>query len=588
MRGRSRLRCVGVVGLLAVLATACSGTSAPDGTTSGDSSRSPTHEGGSTSGSASDAHTSTTTSTVAGEGGTSSASPTPDAAGSALGAPSAAELQAAAAEVAQLSDEQLVGQVVVAAYGGTDPEAAAAVVRQEHLAGVIVLGANVPEQPEERVPQLSAMAQAVQQAVQDDGRDWPAFIAVDQEGGPITRIGAPLDRWPAPMALGAAGDPELAREVSRASGEQLRALGFTVVFAPDADVTGPGDPTIGARSPGSDPDAVASIATAEATGFADAGLVPVVKHFPGHGTVSADTHLGSAVQEADLATLERRDLVPFAALADAGVPAVMAAHIEVSAVDPGVPATLSEPVLTGLLRDDLGFEGLVITDAMNMAAVTEVASPGEAAVRSVEAGADIVLMPTDPTVATDALLAAMQDGRLSRDDVEESAARVVATLRHTEGVPVPGADVIGSQPDLARQAALAGITQVSGPCGEPLVGDAIQVRGGTETSRGYLEEAAREAGLRTGSGDVVMLTGGAEYQAGGGAGGPGTGSGDVVVSTDVPYALAESRANTALLAAYGQDRATMQALVEVLVGSAPAQGSLPVPVGDWPVGSGCG
>ncbi len=351
---------------------------------------------------------------------------------------------------------------------------------------------------------------------------------------------------------------------------------------------GPSDPTIGARSPGSSPRLVADIAQAQALGFARAGLVPVVKHFPGHGTVSADTHLGAVVQDADLAVLQKRDLVPFRALVDAGVPAVMTAHIVVRAVDPDRPASLSPAVLTGLLREDLGFQGLVVTDALNMAAVTDLAGPGDAAVAAVQAGADVVLMPTDPASATAALLAALDDGRLTRERVEESAARMVATLRHADAVPAPGPAVIGSQPDLAVTAALAGLTQLSGPCGQRLVGESISVQGGTSTTRGYLETAAAQAGLGVGGGDVVVLLGGADYQAGGAAGGPGTGAGAVVVATDVPYALAGSTASSALLAAYGSDPATMKALVQVLLGTAPAHGRLPVAVGDYPVGSGCG
>jgi beta-N-acetylhexosaminidase len=148
--------------------------------------------------------------------------------------------------------------------------------------------------------------------------------------------------------------------------------------------------------------------------------------------------------------------------------------------------------------------------------------------------------------------------------------------------------VIGSAHDLSVRAALAGVTQLSGPCGERLVGDSIHVSGGTEADRANLTAAARAAGLGTGSGDSVVLVGGATYQAGGGPGGPGTGSGDVVVTTDRPYPLADSRADTALIAAFGRDPATMEALVQVLLGEARAPGALPVAVGDYPVGSGCG
>lgn len=524
----------------------------------------------------------------AGDPSEDTGTPSDDPAPAISGTPTPEELDRARQEVGALSLEELAGQVVVASYGGTDAEGAADLVSTYHLAGVITLGANVPEDPAQRVPSLRELTTAVDEAVASDGRDWPAFLGIDQEGGPITRVGAPLQRWPSGMALGAAGDPDLAHEVAAASGAQVRALGYTVIFAPVADVTsGPDDPTIAGRSPGSDPFLVAAIAGAQADGYADSGLVPVAKHFPGHGSVTADTHLGSAVQSADLETLRERDLIPFAALSEDGLPAVMTAHIEVEAIDPDRPATLSEPVLTGLLREDLRFDGLIITDALNMGAIVNTYGTGEAAVLAVQAGADVLLMPADPGTATDALVAAVEDGTLDRSRLEESAARVVATLRMGETLPEPDGDVIGSGHDLAVRAAAASITQLDGPCGERLVGDAIQVVGGTETDRALLTEAADRAGLSTGSGDVVALVGAPDYQAGGGGGGTGGTSGDVVVALDVPYPLGASTAQTALLAAYGRDGATFEALVQVLLGEAGAPGRLPVAVGEHPVGSGC-
>jgi beta-N-acetylhexosaminidase len=513
--------------------------------------------------------------------------PTPGATDIA-GLPTPEELDRARADVAELSLRQLAGQLVVASYPGTDARAAADLVARHHLAGVITLGDNVPTDPSERLPVLGELTQRVTDAVAADGRDWPAFLGIDQEGGPITRVGAPLQRWPAAMALGAADDPELAEEVAEASGRDLRALGYTVVFAPVADVTsGPDDPTIGARSPGSDPGLVARVAAAQAAGFAAAGVVPVAKHFPGHGSVSSDTHVGTAVQHADLPTLRERDLVPFRQLVTAGLPAVMTAHIVVEALDPAAPATLSPSVLTGLLRDELGFEGLVVTDALNMAAVSEGRGPGEAAVAAVRAGADVLLMPPDPGAAVSALVAAVEAGELDRERLEESAARVVATLRDRAATDPHEPTELPE--DLALRAARAAITQLDGECGGPLVGEAIQVVGGTEADRRLLDDVAAAAGLRTGSGDVVALVGAPDYRAGGGGGGAQAARGDVVVALDVPYALADSTAATARLAAYGRDRATMTALVEVLTGRRAAPGRLPVDVGpDHPRGSGCG
>ncbi len=504
-----------------------------------------------------------------------------------IGLPSPEELATARAEVAQLSDRELAGQLVVAAYHGTDSWAAAQLVSDFHLGGVITLGANVPESVQARVPQLTALTSAVQEAVTADGRDWPAFLAIDQEGGPITRVAAPLDHWPAGMALGAARDPELAEQVAHASGEELRALGYTAVFAPVADVTmGPEDPTIGARSPGSDPAIVADTARAQVRGFSAAGILPVTKHFPGHGTIPADSHLGTAQQPADLQVLRERDLVPFQEVIRAGAPAIMPGHIVVQALDATRPATVSPEVITGLLRQDLGFTGLVVTDALNMDAITQTGA--HPAVAALQAGVDVLLMPPNPGGTIDAVVFALEDGTLDRDHLEDSAARMVAMLRHQGQVERPGLDTIGDSHALSVQAAAAGITQLTGTCGQPLVGESISIEGGSEAARAALTTAAQVAGLGTGGGDTVVLVGGSDYQAGGGPGGPGTGSGDVVVATDRPYPLADSTAQTALIAAYGSDPATMEALVHVLIGDQTAPGQLPVAVGEFPVGAGCG
>lgn len=503
---------------------------------------------------------------------------------------SAQEIAAAREEVAQLDLRLLAGQLIVASYGGTDSTEAAALVARYHLGGVITLGDNVPEAPAERLPALGDMSRRVHDAVRADGRPWPAFIAIDQEGGPVTRVGAPLDQWPAAMALGAAGDPELAAEVAMASGEQLRALGYTVVLAPVADVTiGAADPTIGARSFGSDPEAVAGLAQAQVDGYLEAGVLPVVKHFPGHGSVTEDTHVAQVSQPAPLEDLEERDLLPFARLAEAEAPAMMTAHIILEAVDPEQPATLSAPVLTELLREDLGYRGLVVTDAMNMAAISQEYGPGAAAVAALRAGADVLLMPADPGAAIDAIVAAVEEGTLERSDLEDSAALMVAQLRALEQErPDPG--TIGSDAELAADAALAAVTQLTGPCEEAVVTGGIRIQGGSERDRALLAQAAQNAGVPVGNGPTVALLGAPVYRAGAGGGGDtGAGvQGDIVVALDVPYRLAESSAGTAMFAVYGRDQAAFDALIAVLTGAESAPGALPVEVSaDLPVGSGC-
>ena len=519
------------------------------------------------------------------------AAPAPAPAGSALGGlPSAAELAAATREVSALSTRALAGQLVVARYAGTAPAAAAAQVRALGLGGVVVFSGNVPDRSADVVPVLRGVAAGVAGALAAQGRRWPAFLAVDQEGGPVARVGAPATSFPAAMALGAAGDPGLARRVAAASGAELRAMGLTVVLAPDADVTaGPADPTIGVRSPGSDPQRVAATASGLVRGYLEAGIVPTVKHFPGHGGVTTDSHVGMPRRRASLATLLAGDLLPFRVLADQGAPAVMTGHILLTAVDRRRPASLSAAVTTGLLRERLGFSGLVVTDALEMGAVTGRYGAGAAAVLAVASGADVVLMPADPRAAVEALAAAVREGTLTRGRLVASAARMVATLRHNVG-PTPPPSVVGTHRAAARALADASVTVVSGRCNARVVGRSVSVSGALAPDRARFAAAARRAGLGVGSGTAVRLLGGGAYRASGGgsAAGGETGSGDVVVALDVPYGLARSAAREARVAAYGRTAATFDAVVAVLLGRQPARGRLPVAVGAWPVGHGCG
>lgn len=504
------------------------------------------------------------------------------------GRPSAAQLAAARREVARLPLPKLAAQLVVPRQVGSRATAAAA-LRTQGYGGYAVFRGNLPAGAA-AIPAARADNAAFSQAVTASGRSWPAFISIDQEGGPVTRLDAPMTPFPAVMALGAAGDPALARRVGAASGAELRNLGYTVVLAPDADVTiGAADPTIGIRSPGSDPRAVARIATALAAGYVDAGILPTLKHFPGHGGVSADTHVGTVRQTATLAQLRSRDLVPFAEAARAGVPAIMTAHIVLSAVDPSRPATVSAPVLTGLLRKDLRFDGLVVTDALEMAAVASRYPSGQVAVAAVQAGADVLLMPADPKAAVNALVQAVQRKTLTRARLEQSAARMVATLR-AQSAKAP-AKAPGSHTAVSQAVANASITRLGGECTARLVGRSIAISGGSAADRTALTKAARAAGLGTGSGTSVVLRAGSAYRAAEGAGPRSTGgaaSGDVVVALDSPYTLGTDRARVAKLATFGRTPATYTALVDIMLGRRAAAGRLPVAVGSARVGSGCG
>ncbi|GMA40647.1 glycoside hydrolase family 3 protein [Mobilicoccus caccae] len=517
-------------------------------------------------------------------GATAAATPAGAQPGTQVAAPSQQDVDTARAEVAKLSTRQVAAQLVVPDLGSVD-----AGVRGigQGYGGVVVMRSALPSGRGAAGAAKAANARYAT-AMSGSKRSWPAFIAVDQEGGPVTRIDAPLTPFPAAMALGAAKDPALASAVGRASGSELRGLGFTVVMAPDADVTTPKDPTIGVRSPGSDPARVATTALSYVQGYRQAGLVPVVKHFPGHGSVSADTHAGTARLTASRAVLDRRDLVPFRKAVEAGVPAVMTAHVIATAIDAKRPASLSRPVTTGVLRQQLGFSGLVVTDALNMGAVTAGTAPGEATVRAIEAGADVALMPADPKAAVSALEEAVASKRLTRARLDESAVRMIVALRGARA-SVPAA-APGSHRSVAQQVAAATITQIGGRCGARAVRSAVTVSGGTAADRAEFTRAAKARGLRIGGARAtkVVLLGGGRYQAGtGGSSGGTTGSGDVLVALDTPYGLAQGRATTRI-AAYGRTPATFDAVVDVLTGKAPARGRLPVAVGASKIGSGCG
>lgn len=253
------------------------------------------------------------------------------------------------------------------------------------------------------------------------------LLGIDQEGGIVSSFRPPeATLFPGNMALGAAGDPVLARRVGRALGQELAYAGLNLDFAPVSDVASrPENPIVGTRSFGSDPAAVGVLARAFAAGLEDAGVAAVAKHFPGHGATTQDSHEVLPRVEHSRVVLSRLELPPFRTLIAAGVPALMSAHVVYPALD-ARPATLSKPILTKLLRNDLGFRGVVITDAMNMRAITDHYGPGEAAIRSVQAGADLLLLVASPETQREvyrALKEAVASGRLSRTRVREAISR---------------------------------------------------------------------------------------------------------------------------------------------------------------------
>ena len=527
--------------------------------------------------------------------------------------PDRAELDRAARIVGRMRLPDLAGQVIVAEWRGT--AAPVELVRGLHLGGVIAFDSNVVS-----AQQIQAVNTALSRRVP---RRWPLFLGVDQEGGVVERMRSAATRFPTFMSAGAAGDVGLTRAAYRASGDELRGLGFTVDFAPDADVTsGPGDPTIGSRAASSYPSQVAEQVVAAATGFTEAGILPVLKHFPGHGSVPADSHLTLPVQDRSRAELDEVDLVPFRAAVEAGLPAIMIGHLDVRAIDPRVPSSLSRAVVTELLRDEMGFGGLVVTDSLAMAGVTRGRDPGRTAVQAMRAGSDVLLMPPSPAVARSALIRAVKSGDLQRRRLEQAAARQIALLTHLAGGK---GTQIGSASSASQQLSAAAITVVSGACTGRLVGDVVHAYGDpgavsvfaaaasraglsvllrraapAKLSRGKAEPERRERegkrhfrkrhkawkkaerkrlrrlaawtareDARLSVGTQVAFTGFHDVPV----------DGEIAVATDSPWVLGRVTAPTRI-ATYGDTPGAMSVLVELLLGQAPAPGRLPVAVSD--------
>ncbi|GLZ11105.1 sugar hydrolase [Actinomadura sp. NBRC 104425] len=260
------------------------------------------------------------------------------------------------------------------------------------------------------------------------------LVTIDEEGGDVTRLTGHVTASPYPgnAALGAVDDPELTRRVYRSLGAELAEAGVNLNFAPSVDVnTAADNPVIGTRSFGSDAELVARHAAAAVTGTQEAGVAACAKHFPGHGATVADSHLAVPVVDADMALLERRELVPFRAAIKAGTRAVMTGHLNLPAVTGGVPATLSRAAITGLLRGRLGYDGVIVTDALDMAGASGEIGIPEAAVRALLAGADLLCLGSrEHHDSLRAVLAAIEEavrsGRLPLDRLADAAARTRA------------------------------------------------------------------------------------------------------------------------------------------------------------------
>ena len=314
--------------------------------------------------------------------------------------------------------EKLGQMLVVGFHGHTPPDHITDQLRRGQIGGVILFARNI-----HTPTQVASLTDTLRRAAGN-----PILVAIDQEGGGVARLREGFTESPGAMALGAADDPQLTEDVSKALATEMRALGINWNLAPAIDLThNIHNPSVGVRSLGSDPLHVKRHALAQVRGFQGAGVAATAKHFPGKANTPVDPHVELPVIEDPLDDMWDTDLVPFRAVCSAGVASVMITHVQFKALEPTYPSTLSPAIIQGLLRRDIGYTGLVTTDCMEMKAVTKAYGPGESAVLAARAGANVILFShtrEHQEAAYDALLKAARTGRLPMEQIDSSVDRI--------------------------------------------------------------------------------------------------------------------------------------------------------------------
>ncbi|TBL76663.1 beta-N-acetylhexosaminidase [Paenibacillus thalictri] len=330
----------------------------------------------------------------------------------------------AAALTAQLSLPEKLGQMVlVGMEGAAMQQEIRGMISDRHVGGIILYGNNIVS-PQ----QLSELVNELKKANRETGAKLPLLLSADQEGGRVSRLPQDIDVFPNSRSVGNTNDPKYAFRVGTALGEAMKAAGFNTDFAPVLDVnTNPANPVIGDRSFGTTAQTVSEMGVQEMLGIKSQGVIPVVKHFPGHGDTSVDSHFGLPIVDHDLERLRSVEFVPFAAAIKEDAPMVMVAHILMTKLDPNTPSSMSSIVIGQYLRNELQYKGVVITDDMTMEAIGKTASIGAAAVQAVLAGADIVLVGHDPAqqkAVLEALADAVDSGKIPQKTIDESVNRI--------------------------------------------------------------------------------------------------------------------------------------------------------------------
>jgi Beta-glucosidase-related glycosidases len=327
--------------------------------------------------------------------------------------------------VASMSLSEKIGQMVLVGMDGTEVQSdISSLIKDRQIGGIILYSNNIVS-----ASQTNKLINGLKQINQDAGGKLPLLLSADQEGGRVSRLPKEIAKFPSSRSVGSTKDAKYAYQVGTALGEAMKAVGLNTDFGPVLDVnTNPDNPVIDDRAFGTTPKLVSSMGVQEMLGIKSQGVIPVVKHFPGHGDTSVDSHIGLPVVKHDLERLRSIEFVPFSSAIQEGAPIVMVAHILMTKLDSKTPASMSRIVIQDFLRGELNFNGVVITDDMTMGAVEKVKAIGPASIQAVLAGADIILVGHDLSQqqsVLNALTTAAQSGKIPQSVIDASVYRIV-------------------------------------------------------------------------------------------------------------------------------------------------------------------
>ncbi len=506
-----------------------------------------------------------------------------------------------------------IGQRLVAGFPGTEPgEDFLELVRRYKVGNVILFRENIVNEK-----QLTALCERLRSVIASE-TGFPPFITIDQEGGVVTRLPDEETNVPGAMALAAAGDPQDTYRMGYLTAVRLRKCGVNFNLAPVMDINcNPNNPVIGVRSYGDDPARVAEYGSAMLRGLTDGGVYACLKHFPGHGDSVVDSHLGLPCIDKSLQQLETAELVPFRAGIQAGAPAVMSSHILFPQLEPKhIPATMSRTIMTGLLREKLGFEGLSVSDCMEMQAIQAYYGTVNGVLASMGAGVDLIFISHTPSLAAQAAemaAAAVKNGTLGAADMDKSVERILAHKRRCEAMkpvhaepdeqtfrsevrsvrektvtavnlPDSGMPPLGANPlflgcrdyrsSLVSNSGSSGFTFAEEMHRHAGAGEALVTPKDPSASEiaEIVKQAARHSSIVLGMYNGHILKGQlrlADALA-------HTGLPMIVVALRNPYDLAGLSAHVAALAAWEYSRPVFEALWPVIAGKKQAEGRLPI------------